>query len=202
MNFRVASTILLVSVGAAAAMQQGASPAQPGVPQGHPQIPMPKVGDNWPKARPEDVASVEAIVKAFYDVPAGAAGQQRDWARYLSLFVPDARLIAARPGADGTAGAMFLSVADYVEANRTYFEKGGFFDKEIARRTQTFGNMTHVWSTYESRRKAEDEKPYLRGINSLQILRDGDRYWIINAFWEYERPDNPLPEQYATSPKE
>lgn len=197
----VAAVVAWVGAAGAAWQPEGGA-KQPVVPQGHPQIPMPKVGENWPKAKPSDVESLEAIVKAFYEAPAGEAGTTRDWDRYLSLFVPDARLIAARPGPEGAAGAMFLSAADYVEANRTYFEKGGFHDREIARRTEAFGNIVHVWSTYESRRKAGDPKPYIRGINSMQILKDGGRYWIVNVFWEYEKPDVALPERYTTSPAE
>jgi hypothetical protein len=176
--------------------------AQPRLPAGHPQIQAPKPGADWPKADPADVASVDAIVKAFYASIAGDAGQPRQWDRYRSLFVPDARLIAARPGEGNTSGAFFLTVSDYVAANRDYFEKGGFFDTEIARRIEAFGNMTHVWSTYESRRQKDAPQPYVRGINSIQLLKDGERYWIVNVFWEYERPGLSLPEKYTTTPRD
>ncbi len=198
----LASSIALLSL-AAAQQGQPAQPdaaKQPNVPSGHPPIPIPQVGDNWPKAMPADVESVDAIIKAFYDAPAGQPGQARDWDRFLSLFVPDARLIVARAGDGGTAGAMFLPAPDYVSANKTYFEKGGFRDTEIGRRTESFGNIVHVWSTYESRRKAEDPAPYLRGINSIQLLKDGGRYWIVNVFWDNERADVIIPEQYLTTP--
>lgn len=176
--------------------------SQPSVPAGHPQIPLPEVALDWPKAAPADVESLDAIMRAFYEAPAGAPGQARDWARFQSLFVPAARLIPARQGVDGTAGAFFLPVADYIEANKTYFEKGGFWDREVARRTESFGNIVHVWSTYESRRKSEDSEPYVRGVNSVQLLKDRDRYWIVSVFWDYERPENPMPERYLQTPTE
>lgn len=180
-----------------------AAPGNPAnVPSGHPQIQLPKVGENWPKAKPEDVASIDAIIKAFYDAPAGDPGVARDWARYVSLFVPDARFIPARAGDKGSAGAIFLSAGDYIEANKSYFEKGGFNDKEIARRTESFGNIVHIWSTYESRRKSTDLVPYLRGINSIQLLKDGSRYWIVNVYWDSERPDAQIPAKYFETPKE
>ena len=191
-----ASTIALVMFAAA---QQGDKPAQPNVPSGHPSIPVPEVTKNWPQARPEDVNSVDAILRAFYEAPAGEANQPRNWDRYLSLFVPDARLIVARPGQNGTAGTIFLAAPDYVAANKTYFEKGGFMDKEVARRTESIANIVQVWSTYESRRSVNDPAPYLRGINSIQLLKDGDRYWIVNVFWDNEKPDVTIPEKYLTS---
>lgn len=204
MNMKLAAALLCASAlfGLASAQnaQPETKPQQKSVPAGHPQIPIPQVGDNWPKAKPEDVASVDAIIKAFYEVPAGEPGQTRDWDRYLSLFVPDARLIAARQGADGSAGAIFLPAPDYVAANKVYFEKGGFHDREIARRVESFGNIVQVWSTYESRHRAGDAEPYIRGINSIQILKDANRYWIVNVFWDYEKPDVTIPAQYLPSP--
>ena len=78
----------------------------------------------------------------------------------------------------------------------TVLEEQGVFEKEIARRTETFGNIAHVFSTYEVRRKAEDKEPFIRGINSIQLMNDGKRWWIVTVFWEAERPDNPLPKKY------
>lgn len=168
-------------------------PNKPSLPSGHPGAP---VASTWPKAKPADVASIDAIVAAFYAATSGAPGQAREWDRYRSLFAPDARLVAARPGAEGAASAMFLTVGNFVDANRNYFEKGGFFDKEVARRTETFGNMAQVWSTFESRHKADEPQPYVRGINSIQLLKDGDRWWIVNVFWDLERDDSTIPAKY------
>ncbi len=41
-----------------------------------------------PTAKPSDVESVDAILKALYDVISGPAGQKRDWDRFRSLFLP------------------------------------------------------------------------------------------------------------------
>ena len=200
MRFKPVAALALCSLMALGMGQPGqpAKPNKPALPPGHPGAP---VSAAWPKAKPEDVRSVDAIVAAMYAIPAGAPGQPRDWDRYRSLFAPDARLIAARPGAEGGASAMFLTIGNYLDVNKNYFEKGGYMDKEVARRVETFGNITQVWSTYESRHAAADPQPYVRGINSIQLLKDGDRWWIITLFWDFERPDNPIPEQYLKSPK-
>lgn len=177
-----------------------AQPDRPGpLPPGHPGIPA-ATPTPAPPASPEDVASIDAIVGAMYDALNGAPGEARDWDRYWSLFAPDARLVSARPGPDGRAWAMVLTAKDFQDANKRYFEKGGRIDHEIARRTERFGNIAHIWSTYETRYKAEDAEPYTRGINSIQLLKDGDRWWIVNVFWEFERPESAIPEEYLTSP--
>lgn len=176
-----------------------AAPAKKGnMPAGHPGMAPVDPSLNWPKARPEDVASVDAIIKAFYVVPAGEKGEARDWDRYASLFTPDARMIPARPDDKGNATAMFVTIAEYVDLNKTYFEKGGFRDTETNRKVEQFGHIAHVWSTFESRHSAADVDPYVRGINSIQLLKDGDRWWIVNVFWDFEGPNHSLPDIKAS----
>jgi hypothetical protein len=145
-----------------------------------------------------DVQSVDHIVTALYGVISGPAGQARDWDRFRNLFAPGARLIPASPRRDGSAPAA-LSPDDYVQRTSDNFLKNGFFETEIARRAETFGTVTHVFSTYESRRRAADEKPMARGINSIQVMKHADRWWIVTVMWDQERPDNPIPAQYLGS---
>jgi hypothetical protein len=75
-------------------------------------------------------------------------------------------------------------------------EKEGFFEKEAARKTEQFGQIAHVFSTYESRHTPDDQKPFQRGINSFQLMNDGTRWWIVTIFWEGEDEKNPLPQKY------
>jgi hypothetical protein len=149
-----------------------------------------------PAANASDVASMDSIVAALYDVISGAAGKKRDWDRMRSLFIPGARLIPTGKRQSGEVGSRVLTVEDYINASAKPLEEGGFFEKEVARRTETFGNIAHVFSTYESRRKTDDAKPFARGINSIQLMNDGKRWWIVTIFWQGEGPDNPLPEKY------
>lgn len=151
-----------------------------------------------PTPRAEDVASVDAIIAALYDVISGGAGQRRDWNRFHSLFHPDARLIplVRRPG---SSGALVLTPQAYVERSAVILERDGFFEKEIARRSERYGNLVHAFSTYESRRSASDSQPFMRGINSIQLLSDGTRWYVMNVTWEAERPDHPIPARYFRS---
>jgi hypothetical protein len=149
-----------------------------------------------PPTRSADVSSMDAIVAALYDVISGPAGQARDWDRMRSLFVPGGRLIPSVAGERGGATARILDVDGYIERVRPAFERNGFFEREIARKTEAFGNIAHLFSTYESRHASGDAAPFARGINSIQLLKDGDRWWIVTVFWDAERPGNTLPAQY------
>lgn len=149
-----------------------------------------------PPARPADVSSVDAILAALYDVISGPAGQKRDWNRMRSLFIPGARLVPVRADSGGGSTAIVLDVDGFIERSGPFLEQGGFFEREIARRTERFGNIAHVFSTYETRRTLQDPVPFMRGINSIQLQRDGDRWWIVSVFWDAEREGNPLPSEY------
>ena len=147
-------------------------------------------------ARPADVSSMDAIVATLYDVISGPGGQARDWDRMRSLFVPGGRLIPSVVGEHGGATARVLDVDGYIARVRPTFERTGFFEREIARKTEAFGNIAHLFSTYESRHTATDAAPFARGINSIQLLKDGDRWWIVTVFWDAERQGNILPAEY------
>jgi hypothetical protein len=147
------------------------------------------------EANPADVSSLNSIISALYDVISGPAGKKRDWDRFRSLFAPGARLIPAVTR-QGKVEALVIDPDGYITRSAPFLEKEGFYEHEIARRTETFGHITHIFSTYESKHTAEDKTPFARGINSIQLLNDGKRWWIVTVYWDGERPDNPLPDKY------
>jgi hypothetical protein len=154
------------------------------------------------EANPADVGSIDAIINAVYDVISGDAGQARDWDRLRSLFHKDARLIPSGKNKDtGITAATFLGTEDYIKRVDAAFLRDGFHERGIARRIDQYGNIAQVFSTYESFRKKDDKKPFMRGINSFQLMYDGKRWWVINIFWQSETPEYPIPKQYLKSRK-
>jgi hypothetical protein len=141
-------------------------------------------------------------MRAVYDVISGDAGQKRDWARFHTLFHKDARMIpTGKNPKTGIVAARAMSPADYVKGNEPFFDKEGFFEREIARKTDVYGNIAQVFSTYEAFKKADDKKPFMRGINSFQLLNDGKRWWVMTIYWQAETPENPIPKQYLKNGK-
>ena len=153
-------------------------------------------------ANPVDVSSIDAIIKSVYDVISGEAGQKRDWNRFRSLFHRDARLIPTGKNPNtGLTGARAVTPEEYIKRSEPFMEKEGFFEREKARRTEIFGNIAHVFSTYESFHKASDKKPFMRGINSIQLLNDGKRWWVMTIYWQAETSEIQLPKKYLKSKK-
>lgn len=148
-----------------------------------------------PEAAPADVESIDAIVLAVYDVISGPAGEKRDWDRMRSLFIDGARLIPTGRRQNGEGSHRVMTVEDYITGSGSWLEQNGFFETEVSRKTDRFGNIAQVFTTYESRRTPEAE-PFMRGINSFQLWNDGDRWWVVTIFWESETPGTPIPEKY------
>ena len=153
------------------------------------------------EAAPADVASMDTVMAALYDVISGDAGQARDWNRFRSLFWPGAVMVPTGLDKEGHFRARLSTPDDYVTRNAPYFAKKAFFEREVARRTERFGAIAHIFSTYESRDARDAAKPFERGINSIQLLNDGKRWWITSITWSGETPASPLPPEYLRSPR-
>jgi hypothetical protein len=151
--------------------------------------------------------SVDSIVAALYASVSHGPAASPDFERlrgiylYVGMFIPP-----KRPGTENFTVMDVDAFAERVakaaaERKTSGTPATGFFEREIARRTDCFGNVCQVFSTYESRHTPDDAKPFERGINSIQLLRDGSRWWIASVAWDAERPDNPLPTQYLPAAK-
>lgn len=147
------------------------------------------------EARIEDVESVESILAALYDVLSGPAGEARDWDRLRSLFLQSARMVPVQRAPDGDVRYRALTVEEYVESSAAVIEDLGFRETEIAREVEHFGEVAHVFSTYEAFREGVEE-PIMRGLNSIQLINDGARWWIASLAWVPERADLPIPPRY------
>ncbi|MBU1346634.1 MAG: hypothetical protein KKA16_06740 [Alphaproteobacteria bacterium] len=146
----------------------------------------------------EDVASADAIVTALYASISGDAGVPRDWDRFRNLFHPSARLSPIGGPPEGPATVTVFTPDEYI-ARAEPFLLRGFHEVETADRVETFGHMTHVFSTYDSRHAASDAAPFARGINSIQLFDDGQRWWVLSVYWQAETPTIPLPAKYLPS---
>ena len=143
-----------------------------------------------------DTRSPEAIVDALYSVISGPAGEKRNWERFRKLFTPEAKIIPIGARSGGESVKRALSIEEYITTSGPFLEKEGFFEKEIGYTVEMFGHVAQVFSTYESRKKANDDKPFMRGINSIQLWNDGKRWWIVNILFQNESKDYPIPGKY------
>ena len=143
-----------------------------------------------PVANPADVSDIDHIIKALYDVISGPAGP-RDWNRFRSLFHPDAYMAAFNAKKEMRK----FSPAQYVQNNGPFFMQNSFYEKEIGRKVNQFGNVVQVFTAYEF--NAGTTPPTIkRGVNSIELIKEKGRWFIMSISWEDERKDLPIPPVY------
>lgn len=141
---------------------------------------------------PVDLTTLDGLVKALYTSISGPAGMRRSVELQRSLFLPGARLAGVYTRRDGSVAVENEDIDGYMKASFPLMEKEGFFEKELKRRVDRFGHVAQVWSSYECRKGPEDPHP-LRGINTIQAVYDGRRWWCSAISWDEEAPGRPLP---------
>ena len=145
--------------------------------------------------RTEDVATIDGIMKAFYEVVSGAAGEPRQWSRDRTLYIPGVKFVAMNVNPKSEPVAMVMDHQQFVDSSDQMLVSKGFYEWEIHRETKRFGNIVHVFSTYESR-NTKDGPVIARGVNSVELFWEGKRWWIAGAIWDEERKDNPLTKDF------
>lgn len=157
-------------------------------------VTIPLSGTGQTKDYSEDVKSVDHVIAALYDVISGDPGTERDWDRFKNLFVQDARLIPTLKDNEGKTTYRIMSPGDYVQlfASRV---STGFFERELHRVTEEYGAIVHVFSTYETK-ETKSGPVTNRGINSIQLIKANDRYYVMNIIWSAESHGYPIPEKY------
>lgn len=144
----------------------------------------------------DNVSTLDKTIETLYSVISGEKGEERNWLLFKHLFHPNAKLIPSGTDNEGQTIARFLKPDDYIKTSGKWLVENGFYEVELNRKTDAFGNITQVFSTYESYKSKSDSEPFMRGINSIQLLNDGKRWWIINIYWMQESEASPIPSAY------
>jgi hypothetical protein len=143
---------------------------------------------------PEDVATLDGIIKAYYEVVSGPAGEKADRERDEFLHHPSALVAITSVDATGAPSIVAMSIGEYHDRFGGPRSEG-FYEFELHREVQRFGNITHVWSTYAASVTPGGE-PFTRGINSIQLYNDGERWWITSWIYDSERAGNSIPARF------
>ncbi len=133
------------------------------------------------EARTEDVATIDGIIAAYYDVVSGPPGESPDMERDRTLHHPEAWVAIANVDSTGQPFVNVMALNGYYGENTPRQE--GFWEWETDRVIQRSGNMVHVWSSYASAREQGGE-PYTQGVNTITLWHDGERWWIMG--WMFD----------------
>lgn len=142
------------------------------------------------------VQTLDSTIKTLYDVISGDKGEARNWELFYYLFKPEAKLIPTSTNQQGITNTTYMLPQEYVKSSGAFITNMGFHEKEVARTVHKFGNIVQVFSTYYGYNNQSKTKPFLRGINSIQLLNDGKRWWIVNIYWQQASAKNPIPKEF------
>src|SRR5205807_1275290 len=118
--------------------------------------------------------NLSSIIDLNYSLLSGPAGHPRDWDRFRSLYLPNARLMPVVGGPQ--PHVRLLSVDDYIRRVEPIFATESFYERETSREEHVTGRIAHVLSHYESLRDP-DATPFEHGTNSIQLFFDNSRWW-------------------------
>jgi len=143
----------------------------------------------------EEFALMDTIIATLYGTISGPAGA-RDWDRFRGLFYPDARLLRTVVSPEGAIGMSAMDVQGFIDFADPFLQRHPFYERELVRQVDQFGQIAQVFSTFESFPSPEGGDSLGRGINSVQLWFDGRRWWVMSMLWDDERLGNLIPPQY------
>jgi hypothetical protein len=146
-----------------------------------------------------EVSTVEGVVEALYRAVSFAPGGEPDWQLLRFLLLPDAVLAQPVQGGDQVE---LLTVDEYIGRFKQALEsstlrKTGFLGTVARVSTVVYGRLAHCLVVFEARTDPASKEPLGRGVESIQLVRTGGRWWITSIATEFERPGLLIPEDFS-----
>jgi hypothetical protein len=133
-----------------------------------------------------DSGEVRALLEAFYEVISFEDGSTPDWPRMAELFSQHARITRVTPEAID-----YMDLETFRGMAEEMIEVGAFssfYEREIARRIDRYGQVIHVASAYETK-ISETAADYIgQGVNSLQLIHEAGAWKIVSLCWDDSAP--------------
>jgi hypothetical protein len=129
---------------------------------------------------------LESTLQRLYEVISFPEGGGPDFDGMKQLFVPCARVTRITPeGTDELDLPGFQSMVDEMLDVGVFTS---FYEVEVARRVERFGCVAHVLSLYETKRSEKAASVLGRGINSIQLMWNGEAWRIVSLLWDEGLP--------------
>lgn len=138
----------------------------------------------------DDFSTIGGVLRTLYDCISGPDGGQ-DWERDKAIYHPSALITRTRI-IDGKPIAYCFDFDGFRNATIPLLAGRSFYEVETARKTQIFGQIAHVFSSYLAKDTPESKDVIFRGINMIHLWHDGvigknGRWWIMSIIWDNER---------------
>jgi hypothetical protein len=154
-----------------------------------------------PSARAEDVGTIEGVMTALYATVTKDPGQNFDWPRLRTLFLPEAIMVPSvaqvRQGRAVHTPESFITWIDgsWAGIAPNSPQDQGFFERQVGLTTHTYGDVAIAFSVYEKGYKKTNQV-IGRGINALQLVKRNNRWFIVGIAWDEENTAGPVPAEF------
>ena len=142
-----------------------------------------------------DDSAIAGLLRQLYDVISFEEGAEPDWAGLEQVFSRHARITRVTP-----EGADYLDPGSFLAMVKNLVEVGAytsFFEFEVGRTIERFGDIAQVWSVYETRRNRSAREALGRGVNSIQLIRERDSWRVLGLLWDETHADPGLDAAYV-----
>ncbi len=132
-------------------------------------------------------AALEEALHRIYEVISFPEGGVPDWAGIRELFAPWARITRITP--EGTDA---LDIDGFEAMFTEMLDTGAvlsFFEYEVGRRLDIFGSVAHVLSAYETKSSEGARSPFGRGLNSIQLIWEDQKWSVVSLVWDEGMPE-------------
>lgn len=149
---------------------------------------------NKEKLLTTNLTTIDSVVEALYQAVSFAKDVEPNYQLLQLLFHPRGHVVQPVEDTSGTLNPMCVS--DFIKSLRTTLRAEGILalggrEEEIERRTLTFRRVAHVFSSYHFT-LIGSETPLARGVNTLQLVYDSERWWILSLAWDRAKPGESL----------
>jgi hypothetical protein len=127
--------------------------------------------------------TLDEVIATMYASMSFAPGEQPDWDAQSAVFAPHARLVRVRD--DGIYEFDPYSFRENLEEMIASGALPSFFERELWRDAQVYGDLAHVLSAYEMRASRNGDV-LCRAIKSIQLFQHDNRWWISAMIWRRE----------------
>jgi hypothetical protein len=135
-----------------------------------------------------DDPTIARVLRLLYDVISFEEGDEPNWKGLQEVFSKHARITRVTP-----EGTDHMDVSNFVAMTRNLVDVGvytSFYEFEMERNVERFGDIAQVWSQYETRRNKSARDALGRGVNSIQLIREDDAWRVLGLLWDETRANS------------
>lgn len=135
--------------------------------------------------------SPEAITEKMLEFISCDIGEEKNWDEYRNLFLPTAQKYSINRKAPPGRQIRSINLEQFVRYGREAYPKDGFNEIVIGTTVNEFNGIANVFQAFYCKNLTGTYEA--RGVNSFQLIYEGNRWWIASTTFTNESEEEKLP---------